>query len=106
MTVEFHNSKNSVWNAIMEALQQVGFFIVADIRVINKKQGSFNQVTADRAVQQDLVISAYKPKESFLREFQLNGSNPNMVWTFVRQHLANLPVTVVNADRHELKVIE
>ena len=27
MTVEFHNSKNSVWNAIQEALQIAGFVI-------------------------------------------------------------------------------
>ena len=61
ITVEFHNSKNAVWNAIQEALYRAGF-IVADVRVISKKQGSYNQVTAQGAVQQDLVISAYKPK--------------------------------------------
>jgi hypothetical protein len=33
MTVEFHNSKNSVWNAIQEALQHAGF-VIADIRTL------------------------------------------------------------------------
>jgi predicted RNA methylase len=33
MTVEFHNSKNSVWNAIQEALQHAGF-VIADVRPI------------------------------------------------------------------------
>lgn len=97
ITIEFHNSKNSVWNAIQEALLRVGF-IVADVRVINKKQGSYNQVTAAGAVQQDLVISAYKPKESFIRRFQENAGDPEMAWEFVRQHLKNVPI-VSDGDR-------
>jgi hypothetical protein len=36
----------------------------------DKKQGSFKQVTTSSAVKQDLVISAYKPKEKFRREFE------------------------------------
>lgn len=92
ITIEFHNSKNAVWNAIQEALMHAGF-VVADIRVINKKQGSFNQVTATGAVQQDLVISAYKPRESFVREFNERAGDPEMAWAFVRQHLQNVPVT-------------
>lgn len=91
MTVEFHNSKNSVWNAITEALSRVGF-IVAYVRTLDKKQGSFKQVTTTTAVKQDLVISAYKPKESFVREFQSRAGDPEMAWEFVRQHLANVPV--------------
>ena len=91
ITIEFHNSKNAVWNSIQEALMRVGF-VVADVRTINKQQGSYNQMTASGAVQQDLVISAYKPKESFVREFQSRAGDPNMAWEFVRQHLANVPV--------------
>jgi hypothetical protein len=60
MTVEFHNSKNSVWNSIQEALQTAGF-VIADVRTLDKKQGSFKQVTSANAVKQDLVISCYKP---------------------------------------------
>lgn len=91
ITIEFHNSKNSVWNAIQESLLRAGF-IVADVRVINKQQGSFNQVNAAGAVQQDLVISAYKPRESFVREFQERAGDPEMAWEFVCQHLENVPV--------------
>lgn len=96
MTVEFHNSKNSVWNAIQEALNRAGF-IVADVRTIDKKQGSFNQVTTSSAVKQDLVISCYKPKESFIRDFHLKAGTEETAWAFVRQHLSNLPV-VVDSD--------
>lgn len=104
MTVEFHNSKNSVWNAISEALMRAGF-IVADVRVINKKQGSYNQVAAAGAVQQDLVISAYKPKESFVREFQSKAGEPEMAWEFVTQHLRNVPVTADGNHDGKLDII-
>lgn len=104
ITVEFHNSKNAVWNAIQEALLQAGF-IVADVRIINKQQGSFNQVTAIGAVQQDLVISAYKPKESFVREFQSRAGDPEMAWEFVRQHLRNVPVAADGNHDGKLDVI-
>lgn len=98
ITVEFHNSKNSVWNAIQEALSKAGF-IVADVRTLDKKQSSFNQVKGvSQAVKQDLVISAYKPKESFRRDFVMNVGTDETAWSFVRQHLANLPV-VVDSDK-------
>jgi len=93
MTVEFHNSSNAVWNAIQEALLRAGF-VVADVRMLDKEQGSFNQVTAHGAVKQDLIISAYKPKESFKRCFLEQGGSVEAVWDFVRQHLEQLPVVV------------
>ena len=93
MTVEFHNSQNSVWNAIQESLIRAGF-IIADVRVLDKKQGSFKQVTTTSAVKQDLVISAYKPKESFKKEFLKKAGTEETVWDFVREHLDKLPVIV------------
>lgn len=101
MTVEFHNSKNSVWNAIQEALLRAGF-IIADVRTLDKKQGSFKQVTTSSAVKQDLVITAYKPTESFSKEFKLKAGTEKTAWSFVRQHLSNLPVTVKKGGQLEL----
>ncbi|SES75647.1 DNA methyltransferase [Anaerobranca gottschalkii] len=101
MTVEFHNSQNSVWNAIQESLMRGGF-IIADVRTLDKKQGSFKQVTTTSAVKQDLVISAYKPKESFKREFISHAGSEETAWSFVRQHLENLPVVVVKNGKIEL----
>ena len=60
VTVVFHNSRNAVWTAIQEAMLAAGF-VVADVRTMDKQQGSYRQVTST-AVKQDLVISAYKPK--------------------------------------------
>ena len=101
MTVEFHNSKNSVWNSIQESLSRVGF-IIADIRTLDKQQGSFKQATTSTAVKQDLVISCYKPKDSFRNEFISKAGSEDTAWDFVRQHLANIPVVVVKNDRIEL----
>lgn len=102
MTVEFHNSKNSVWNAIQTALQRSGF-VVADVRTIDKKQVSFNQGKgASQAIKQDLVISAYKPRDSFRRDILDKAGTAETAWDFVRQHLANIPVVVVKNDRIEV----
>lgn len=100
LTVEFHNSKNTVWNAIQQAVLQVGF-VIADIRTLDKKQGSFKQVTTAGAVKQDLVISAYKPKNSFTTTFTQNAGTEETAWAFVRQHLANLPVVVKTSGKIE-----
>lgn len=101
MTVEFHNSQNSVWNAIQEALQKAGF-IVADVRTLDKKQGSYKQVVNTTAVKQDLVISVYKPKDNFIREFTLKAGTERTAWAFVRQHLSNLPITVKKGGQLEV----
>lgn len=94
MTVEFHNSQNAVWNAIQEAILQAGF-MVADVRTLDKQQGSFNQATSSGAVKQDLVISAYKPTVAFERQFQAEAGSTQGAWAFIRQHLEQLPLPAV-----------
>jgi len=95
MTVEFHNSQNRVWNAIQEALQRAGF-VIADVRTLDKQQGTFKQVTTTGAVKQDLIISAYKPNERLeerVRELSRPGlASSESVWAFVDYHLNQLPV--------------
>lgn len=75
---------------------------VADVRTLDKQQGTFKQMTSTAAVKQDLVISAYKPKESFLRDFKLKAGTEETVWQFVRQHLSNLPVAVAHNGKIEV----
>jgi len=93
MTVEFHNSRNSVWNAIQEAIISAGF-VVADVRTLDKQQGSYRQVTAASTAKQDLVISAYKPRSGFERRFLEQAGSAEGAWDFVRQHLEKLPIVV------------
>ena len=91
MTVEFSNTKASVWNSIQTALTEAGF-IVANVSALDKKQGSFKAVTTPTAVKQDLVISAYKPNGGFEERFLTEAETEEGVWDFVRTHLKYLPV--------------
>jgi hypothetical protein len=101
MTVEFHNSKNSVWNSIQESLQKAGF-VVADVRTLNKKQMTMQQMTSRGAVKQDLVISAYKPNGGLEDRFKLTTGTEEGAWDFIRSHLKQLPVFVSKDGRAEI----
>ena len=95
ITVEFHNSKNAVWNSLQEALQKAGF-IIADVRTLDKQKGTTKQLSYNMTVKQDLVISAYRPKEQVVAStLSLVGTEAS-AWEFVREHLENLPVVVLN----------
>lgn len=90
MTVVFSNSSNAVWRAIQEALGTAGF-VVADVRTLDKQQGSYRQITST-AVKQDLVISAYKPTGELTERFSLGKSSPESAWAFISEHLAHVPI--------------
>jgi hypothetical protein len=90
LTVVFHNSHNAVWSAIQEALAVAGF-VIADVRTLDKQQGSYRQVTSS-AMKQDLVVSAYKPSRQFEEQFTLLAGRADSAWEFVRAHLAQVPV--------------
>lgn len=92
MTVVFSNSSNVIWRAIQEAMGTAGF-VVADVRTLDKQQGSYRQVTSS-AVKQDLVISAYKPSEELSQHFSVGLAEEESVWVFIREHLSNVPVFV------------
>lgn len=100
LTVVFSNSSNAVWRAIQEAMGTAGF-VVADVRTLDKQQGSYRQVTSS-AVKQDLVISAYKPTESLTKTFALAEASEAGAWAFVAEHLRNVPVFVPTADKGEV----
>jgi DNA modification methylase len=91
MTVEFSNTKASVWNSIQTAITEAGF-IVANVSALDKQQGSFKAVTTPTAVKQDLIISAYKPNGGFEERFLREAESEEGVWDFVRTHLKYLPV--------------
>lgn len=100
MTVVFSNSSNAIWRAIQEAMGTAGF-VVADVRTLDKKQGSYRQVTSS-AVKQDLVISAYKPTEALTHRFELGHTTAEGAWAFVKEHLGNVPVFVGRASEGEV----
>ena len=97
MTVEFSNTAANVWNSIQLALNRVGF-IIANVAALDKKLGSFNAVTSPTAVKQDLVISCYKPSETFTKNFLIQDSRAN-TWSFVSEQLEHLPIPAVKDER-------
>ena len=101
MTVEFHNSRNAVWNTIQEGLLKAGF-VVADVRTLDKQQSGFNAINAAGAVKQDLVISAYKPNGGLEERFKLEAGTEDGVWDFVRSHMKQLPVFVSKDGQAEV----
>ncbi|MGE8587792.1 MAG: DNA methyltransferase [Alcaligenes sp.] len=100
MTVEFSNTKASIWNAIQTGLQEAGF-VVANVSVLDKKRGGLNAIVGVTAVKQDLVISAYKPNGGFEERFMKSGGSEDSVWDFVRTHLSYLPVVKVKGSELE-----
>ena len=98
ITIEFHNSKASIWNAIQEAISRAGF-IIAQVTVLDKKIGTFQQITAHGAVKNDLIINAYKPKKEFSERF-LKNAGEGMEVDFVIQQLEHLPIRP-NIERTE-----
>ena len=102
ITVVFSNSQNAIWHAIQGALGVAGF-VVADVRTLDKQQGSFKQVTST-AVKQDLVISAYKPTDALGNRFRLGRSTAEDAWAFVREHLTNVPAFVKQGGKVQVIV--
>ncbi len=88
MTIVFSNSHASVWNAVQAAILRSGFAI-ADTALLDKRQGSFRQVTST-AVKEDVLISCYKPRTSLT---EVVGSvDVETMWTIVSEHIASQPV--------------
>ena len=90
MTVVFHNSKAAVWNAIQEAITKAGF-VITQVTVMDRKQGTFKQVTSAGAVKNDLIINAYKPKKRMEDNF-LRRAGAGLERDFVTDLLEHLPV--------------
>ncbi len=100
LTLEFHNSQNAVWTAMQEALIRAGF-VVADVRVLDKRQGTLHQ-DSGYTVKKDLIVSAYRPSEGVHANRPGEGVTENSVWDFVRGHLEKLPVFLMRGGVSEV----
>ena len=104
MTVEFHNSKNSVWNSIQQAVLRAGF-VIADVSILEKTHKTFNQERTTNSVKKDLAITAYKPNDRLEERFRLEAGTAEGAWNFIRYHLGQLP-RVVEKDGEIEVVVE
>ncbi len=89
LTVEFSNTKASVWNVVQTSISEAGF-IIANVSALDKQKGSFVSLTTPTAVKQDLVISCYKPSSDFDTKFQQSQNSEVGIWDFVTEHLSHL----------------
>ncbi len=97
LTVEFSNTKASVWNNIQTAITDAGF-IVSNVSALDKKQHTIKALTTPSAVKQDLIISAYKPNGGFEERFTFEPVYDG-VWDFVKTHLGYLPIIKIQSGQ-------
>ena len=98
ITIEFHNSKAEIWNIIRESINKSGF-VIAQVAILDKKQGTHTQCLSPGSVKNDLVINAYKPNLSFSKKFSQNYGF-NLEVEFLDLHLKKLPIDA-NIERTE-----
>jgi DNA modification methylase len=103
MTVEFSNTSAAIWNGIQTALQRAGF-IISSVAALNKGRGGMQAIIGVVAVNQDLVISCYKPSFEFETKFKTQHSEM-IVWDFVTEHLSHLS-THIKKDNSTASIIE
>lgn len=97
ISVEFHNTKASVWNLIQTSLSEAGF-VVAQVGKLDKGSTTILADIRPGAVVQDLIISAYKPDRAVEQAITESASKPEGVWQFVDQHLKHIPIVNPNSD--------
>jgi DNA modification methylase len=93
MVVEFHNSSNSIWTAIQQAIEISGF-VVSTVDVLDKVHSTLHQDHNAAAVDKDLAITVYKPDIEFEKEFNLDKGTDAGVWDFIDHHLGQLPTFI------------
>lgn len=104
MTIEFSNTSNAIWNIITMCVQNSGF-VIGNVSALDKKQGSISAYTTTTAVQQDLVISCYKPSRSLLEKFEMSAGSVENAWDFIDEHISHLPVHI-EKDNQTTTVVE
>ena len=90
MTVEFSNTQTVIWNLIKESIQKAGF-IIMNVATINKERPGLQAMIGSTAVNEDLIISCYKPGIEF--EYKINTQDKNSnIWTFIDEQLKHLQI--------------
>ena len=93
MSVEFHNTKASIWNLIQTSISESGF-VVAQVNKLDKGSTTILADIRPGAAVQDLIISCYKPTSEFDSKFKQINSEIIGVWEFVKEHLNHLPIVI------------
>lgn len=96
MSVEFHNSKASIWNLLQNSIRTAGFDIV---QVVKLDKGSTTILADIRegAAVQDLIISCYKPSNELSEKITISGSSTN-IWDYMEEHISHLLTDFLKDD--------
>jgi DNA modification methylase len=97
MTVIFSNTSAAIWNTIQYSITRSGF-VIASVHALNKGKGGLKALIGPTAVNQDLVISCYKPSSDFDKKFEQNQTSDIGVWNFVDEHLHHLPIHLTSGN--------
>ena len=104
ITIEFSNTKASVWNAIQRSLLLAGF-VIANVAGLDKKQGGMRSITTSTAVRQDLAITCYKPSDEIIVKITNQIGCKENVWDFIEYHLGKL-TPHIKKDNKTTTIIE
>jgi len=95
MTVEFHNTKASIWNLIQTSILEAGF-VVAQVNKLDKGSTTILADIRPGAAVQDLIISCYKPNLAKVRASTEKKGENIIIWDFIDSHLKRLPPFIIN----------
>lgn len=101
-TIEFSNTKASVWNTIQTSISEAGL-VIASVSALNKGRGGLNSIVGVTAVKQDLIISAYKPILNVNKK--VSKAPDEFTWGFIEEHLTMLPVVRI-VDNIMMPIVE
>lgn len=87
MCVEFHNTKAAIWNLLQSSITKAGF-IITDVIKLDKGSTTILADIREGAAVQDLIISCFKPSESFEQKMSDSGSIMN-VWDYVEEYMSH-----------------
>ncbi len=96
MTVVFSNTEAAVWNVIQNSINQAGF-VISNVSAIDTSRPGLHGIIGPVAVRQPLVISCYKPTETFRKTFE--SDSESTLWEFVEEYLSHLPIHVVKENK-------
>ncbi|MCD8295760.1 MAG: DNA methylase, partial [Clostridia bacterium] len=98
LSVEFSNTSAEVWQSIRSAIKNAGF-LIGSVSVVDKKTKTYKAITTRTAVNNDLVISCYKPTRRLEESFNNDKTDPQNIWMFVEEFLDHLPVHYRDEDK-------
>lgn len=105
LTIIFHNSSNTVWDTLQQAIFKAGFSIEG-AQTFDKKHGTFKQFVSSNAVGYDLVIHCRKSCPAHFTSTVRPNNEPDEISTFIKNALTQNPDRYVVRYLHVTRLEE